>query len=83
MGEDRYDINTADIITTRRLEKEFQSRERTIKKELKFLFKANMKFTDWDVPEVDNKKAALKLHAILKEGLDKIKKDIDAGEFDN
>jgi hypothetical protein len=72
-----------DIITMDAMEKEFESREKTIKKELKFLFKANMRFTDWDVPEVDNKKAALKLHSILQDGLDKIKKDIDSGKFDN
>jgi hypothetical protein len=92
-GELRYfeDIESAmqwlnekkgDIITMDALEKEFESREKTIKKELKFLFKANMRFTDWDIPEIDNKRAALKLHAILQEGLDKIKEDIDAGRFD-
>lgn len=71
-----------EIVTMDTLEKEFESREKTIKKELKFLFKANMRFTDWDIPEVDNKRAALKLHTILQEGLDKIKEDIDAGRFD-
>ncbi len=72
-----------EIITMDTLEKEFKSREETIKKELKFLFKANMRFTDWDIPEVDNEKAARKLHTILQEGLDKIKEDIDLGAFDN
>ena len=64
------------------IEKEFQSREKEIKKELKFLFKANMKITDWDIPEVDNTKAADILHHILQEGLDEIKEDIQSGKFD-
>ena len=64
------------------IEKEFQSREKEIKKELKFLFKANMKITDWDIPEVDNTKAAGILHHILQEGLDEIKEDIQNGKFD-
>jgi hypothetical protein len=76
-------IKREDIVTMDALEKEFKEREDTIKKELKFLFKANMRFTDWDIPEIDNKRAALKLHSILQDGLDQIKKDIEAGEFDN
>jgi hypothetical protein len=64
------------------IEKEFSSRKNEIKKELKFLFKANMKITDWDIPEVDNTKAAEILHTILQEGLDEIKEDIQAGKFD-
>jgi hypothetical protein len=64
------------------IEKEFASRKTEIKKELKFLFKANMKITDWDIPEADNTKAAEMLHAILQEGLDEIKEDIKAGKFD-
>ncbi len=64
------------------VEKEFESRRSEIKKELKFLFKANMKITDWDIPEVDNNKAAMLLCKILQEGLDEIKIDISEGKFD-
>jgi hypothetical protein len=77
------EIKKGDISTMDALDREFEKRESIIKKELKFLFKANMRFTDWDVPEIDNKRAAQKLHAILQEGLDKIKSDIEAGEFDH
>ena len=62
--------------------KEIESRRKEIAKELELLFKANMKITDWDIPEVDNTKAANTLHAILQEGLDEIKEDIKAGKFD-
>lgn len=64
------------------VEKEFYSRKKEILKELKFLFKANMKITDWDIPEPDNQKAAGVLADILQEGLDEIKEDIKNGKFD-
>ena len=71
-----------DEIKLSTIEKEFKSRKNEIKKELKFLFKANMKITDWDVPEVNNTKAASLLLDILKEGLAEIEADINAGKFD-
>ncbi len=58
------------------IQKELESRKGEILKELKFLFKANMRITDWDVPEADNQKAANLLVDILQEGLDEIKDDI-------
>ncbi len=64
------------------IEKEFESRKDEIKNELKFLFKANMKITGWDVPEADNKKAAKILHNILQEALNEIKEDIKNNQFD-
>ncbi len=64
------------------VEKEFKSRENEIKKELKFLFKANMRITSWDIPEPDNNKAAILLRQILQDGLDEIKDDIKNGKFD-
>jgi len=63
------------------VEKEFHAREDEIKKELKFLFKANMKITGWDIPEPDNQKAAEILATILQEGLDEIKDEIKEGKF--
>jgi hypothetical protein len=63
------------------IEKEFLSREEEIKKELRFLFKANMKITGWDVPEADNQKAAKILVNILQKSLDEIKADIKNGKF--
>ena len=65
------------------IEKELQSRKNEIIKELELLFKANMKITDWDVPEADDKKAATILAEILQEGIEKIKLDIKAGKYTN
>jgi len=65
------------------VEKELESRRGEIAKELRLLFKANMKITDWDVPEADDREGAKILVKILQEELDKIKADVEAGKFDN
>ncbi len=64
------------------VEKEFKERKDEIKSELKFLFKANMKITGWNIPEPNNQEAAKLLLEILKEGLDEIENDIKNGKFD-
>ena len=63
--------------------KELLSRKEEIKKELKLLFKANMKITDWDIPEADDNESAKILAEILQEGLDEIKEDIKEGKYNN
>jgi len=65
------------------VEKELNRRKDEIIKEVELLFKANMKFTDWDVPEADDRKAATLLVSILKEAIKKIEADIEAGKYDN
>ena len=65
------------------IQKELQSRKSEIQKELELLFKANMKITDWDVPEADDKAAAYLLLEMLQEKLDAIKADVDANKYDN
>ncbi len=63
--------------------KDLLERKSEIIKELEILFKTNLKITDWDVPEADDRKAAEVLVEILQEGLDKIKEDIKNGKYDN
>ncbi len=65
------------------IEKELESRKENIKKEVKFLFKANMKFTDWDVPEADDEKASKILLNIIKEAIGEIEQDINNGKYKN
>jgi hypothetical protein len=65
------------------VEKELEGRKNNIKRELELLFKANMKFTDWDVPEADDTKAAKILLTIMKEKLDEIGQDIQDGKYEN
>ncbi|MEA3373780.1 MAG: hypothetical protein U9Q62_08840 [Campylobacterota bacterium] len=65
------------------IQKELRSRKTEIKKAVELLFKANMKITDWDVPEADDNEAAAILIRIMQEALDEIKKDVEAGRYDN
>jgi hypothetical protein len=65
------------------VEKELESRRKEIYKELELLFKANMKISDWDIPEADDAEVARRLLAIMQEGLDRIASDIEAGKYDN
>ena len=65
------------------VEKELEGRKKNIKRELEILFKANMKFTDWDVPEADDTKAAKILLSIMKEKLDEIEQEIEEGKYEN
>ena len=60
---------------------ELSSRKEEIQKEVALLFDANMKITDWDVPEADDKKAAELLLSIMEEKLAEIKAEISAGKY--
>ena len=63
------------------VEKEIDGREGEIKKALEILFKANMKITNWDVPEADDQKAAEMIVDILSKKLDEIKDDVKNGKY--
>ena len=65
------------------IEKELEKRRSAIGKEVELLFKANMKFTDWDVPETDDNEAAKLLIKIIKEEVAKIEADIESGKYEN
>lgn len=63
--------------------KDLISRKSEIQTEVEALFKANMKFTDWNVPEADDKEAAKVILDMIQEKLDQIKADVAAGVYDN
>ncbi|HHS91984.1 MAG TPA: hypothetical protein ENK82_01440 [Campylobacterales bacterium] len=65
------------------IEKELESRREEIKQAVEALFKANMKITDWDVPEADDEKGAKILISIIKEEVSKIEEDIANGKYNN
>ncbi len=65
------------------IEKELESRRAEIQKGVELLFKANMTFTNWDIPEVDDERAAKLLIAIMKEEIEKIEKDVAKGKYNN
>jgi len=63
-------------------EKEINDREEAIEEQLELLFKANMKITNWDVPETDDKKAAEMILEILEKKVTKLREDVINGKYD-
>lgn len=64
------------------IEKELISRKAEIELAVELLFKANMKITDWDVPEADDKEGAKILLDMIQEKVDVIRADVNAGRYD-
>ena len=63
------------------VEQDITRRRNEIIAEVNALFNANIKFTDWDVPEADNELAAKLIIEIMEEALDRLKANLDAGGF--
>jgi len=63
-------------------EKEINDREEAIEEQLELLFKANIKITNWDVPETDDKKAAEMILEILEKKVTKLREDVINGKYD-
>ncbi len=63
--------------------KELEMMKSEIEKEVRGIFKANMKIFDWDIPENDDRKAAELIVHTMQEALDGIKAEIAAGKYDN
>ena len=63
--------------------KELESRQSEIELAVELLFKANMKITDWDVPEADDQQAAEILLDMMQKKIDTIRADVKAGNFHN
>lgn len=64
------------------IQKELVSRKTEIQLAVELLFKANMKITDWDVPEADDKEGAKILLDMIQEKIDIIRADVNAGKYD-
>ena len=65
------------------IQKELISRKTEIQLAVEVLFKSNMKITDWDVPEADDKEGAKILLDMIQEKIDEIRADVEAGRYDN
>jgi hypothetical protein len=63
--------------------KELAVRKPEIEKEIELLFKTNMKITDWDVPEADDKEAADLILNIMEKKIKQIRTDVEAGKYTN
>ncbi len=64
------------------IQKELVSRKAEIQGAVSLLFKANMKITDWDVPEADDKEGAKILLDMIQEKIDAIRAEVEAGKYD-
>ncbi len=78
-AEDTLEVEEDKTMT----QKEILSREEAIENQLELLFKTNMKITDWDVPEADDKSAATMILEIFQRKLDSLKNDVKDGKYDN
>lgn len=65
------------------IQKELASRKTEIQLAVELLFKTNMKITDWDVPEADDKEGAKILLDIIQEKIDALRSDVEAGRYNN
>ncbi len=65
------------------IQKELASRKTEIQLAVELLFKTNMKITDWDVPEADDKEAAKILLDMIQEKIDALRNDVEAGRYNN
>ncbi|WP_353662024.1 hypothetical protein [Hydrogenimonas sp. SS33] len=63
--------------------KEYEKMKKEIEKEIELLFKANMKIFDWDIPENDDRESARLIITAIEEAVDKLKRDVEAGKYDN
>ena len=64
-------------------EKELAAMKSEITKEIRAIFKANMKIFDWDIPENDDKRAAELILKTMQEALDELKAEVAEGKYDN
>lgn len=63
--------------------KDLAEREAEIEEAIELLFKANMKITDWDVPEADDTKAANIILNIMEKKIHQLRDDVKAGKYEN
>ncbi len=63
-------------------DREIEQMRGEIRKEVRAVFKANMKIFDWDIPENDDRKSAELISAVMQEALDELKQEISDGKFD-
>lgn len=64
-------------------EQEIEKMQGEITRELRAVFKTNMKIFDWDIPENDDKKSAELIIGVMQKAMDGLKSEIEAGKYDN
>ena len=64
-------------------EQEIKAMKNEIIKELRGVFKANMKVFDWDIPENDDNASAKLILDTMQEALDELKTEVNDGKYNN
>ena len=64
-------------------EQEIKAMRNEIIKELRGVFKANMKVFDWDIPENDDNASAKLILDTMQEALDELKTEVNDGKYNN
>jgi len=64
-------------------EQELKALKSEIVKELRAVFKANMKIFDWDIPENDDDISAKMILDTMQEALNELKQEVAKGEYKN
>ncbi len=65
------------------VEKGVEALKNEIRHEVRGIFKINMKFEGWSVPESDSEQAANEIMNIMQKALDELKDEIKSGKYDN
>jgi hypothetical protein len=63
--------------------KELAVRKAEIEEAIELLFKTNMKITDWDVPEADDKEAADIILRIMEKKIHALREEVKNGKYTN
>ena len=63
-------------------EQEIKKVRSEIKKEIKAVFKVNMKIFNWNIPENDDRRSAELIFAVMQKTMDTLKQEIEAGKYD-
>ena len=81
MIECHHNVNCKEVNMTPQ-EKEMEMMKSEITKEIRAIFKANMKIFDWDIPENDDRKSAELIIDVIQESVNELKQEIADGKFD-
>lgn len=64
------------------VEKDIEARKSEIVTEVRAIFKSNMKFTDWNVPEADDRLAGELIIQAMQEAVDGLRSELEDGKYD-
>ncbi len=63
-------------------EQEIKKMRGEITKEMRAVFKVNMKVFDWDIPENDDRRSAELILKVMQDALDDLKTEVSDGKYD-